>query len=226
MSIDKLSGYLETTRRLREKLGMATHFGHAAIVCIMLSVLSVAAASVESSPKTDVTSGSAQGWSPSQVQRNQVTRVIEEFLADLDEGKYLKAYGLMSASRRAAQSLDDFEKLAADFNAEAGPVIYRRIVHISWTKDPANAPTPGVYVSVDLISKFAKVDRDCGYIILYQGNRADPFLVQGEERAYLSNLKAQEIQERTSREYVENLWSRLATSTCPNYLGSVAHGTR
>jgi hypothetical protein len=81
----------------------------------------------------------------------------------------------MTASRRAAQSLDDFEKLAANFNAEAGPVIYRRTVHISWTKDPANAPAPGVYVSVDLISKFAKVDRDCGYIILYQGNPADRF---------------------------------------------------
>ena len=192
----------------------------------MLSILWVAAASFDASATMDITPDSAPGWAPSQVQRSQVAMVIEEFLADLDQGKYLKAYGLMTQSRRAAQSLDDFEKIAANFNAEAGAVIYRRITHISWTKDPANAPGPGVYVSVDLISKFAKVDRDCGYIILYQGNPADPFLVQGEEHAYLSNLKAREIQEKTSREYVENLWIRLATSTCPNYPGSRVHGTR
>src|SRR5205807_4339108 len=79
-----------------------------------------------------------------------------------------EGYSLMAESQRTLESFDRFSKRIREFNTEAGAAKERRILKITWTKDPANAPAPGVYAAVDLASRFENIDRHCGYIVLYQ----------------------------------------------------------
>jgi len=88
----------------------------------------------------NVTSDSVPGWLPSAEQQVQVPQVTQEFLAALDSGNFQKAYGLMSEIQRAQETFDRFASRVKDFISGAGPVVERRIVQGTWTKDPANAP--------------------------------------------------------------------------------------
>ena len=87
---------------------------------------------------------------------------------------------------------------------------------ITWTKDPANAPAPGVYAAVDLASRFDNIDRHCGYIVLYQNNASTPFLVVHQEDNYITNAHARQIAMKQSPQAVDEIWERLSKN-CPNY---------
>ena len=106
----------------------------------------------------NITSDSAPGWLPSADQRAQVPQVVQNFLATVDGGQYLKAYDLMTEGRKKSEPFDEFGKRVTEFNAQAGSVKERRIIKVTWTKDPANAPAAGIYAAVDLVSRFANLD--------------------------------------------------------------------
>ena len=179
------------------------------------------AAAAAASEQINVTSDSAPGWVPSAEQRTQVPEATREFLDALDTGQYQKAYGLMGEGQRALESFDRFSKRIGEFNATAGAAKQRRIVKITWTKDPAKAPAPGVYAAVDLASRFDKVDRHCGYIVLYQSNPSTPFLVVHQEDNYITNEHAQKIATTQSPQALDDLWERLSKN-CPNYSGATS----
>lgn len=164
----------------------------------------------------NITSDSAPGWLPSMDQRAQVPQLVQSFLAMLDGGQYVKAYDLITESRKKSEPFGEFAKRAAEFNAQAGPVKERRIVKITWTKDPANAPAAGIYVAVDLVSRFANIDRHCGYIVLYQHDEKAPFLVARQEDNYLTNAQAHQIELKQSSQAVDGIWAQLSRN-CPNY---------
>jgi hypothetical protein len=92
----------------------------------------------------------------------------------------------------------------------------RRIVKLTWTKDPANAPAPGVYAVLDLASRFENIDRHCGYIILYQPDGGAPFLVQRFEQNFITNADAQTIALKQSVQALYQTWLNLS-KRCPNY---------
>jgi hypothetical protein len=170
----------------------------------------------------NVTSDSAPGWLPSAEQRVQVPQITHDFLAALDSGLYPKAYGLMTENQRSQETFDQFSKRVKEFNAQAGAVTQRRILKVTWTKDPANAPAPGVYAAVDLASHFEQIDRHCGYIVLYQSKAGMPFLVTRQEDNFITNEHARQIAMEQSSQSVDEIWSRLSRN-CPNY-ATVAAG--
>lgn len=170
----------------------------------------------------NVTSDSAPGWLPSAEQRAQVPQITHDFLAALDSGLYPKAYGLMTESQRSQETFDQFSERVKEFNAQAGAATERRILKVIWTKDPANAPAPGVYAAVDLASHFEKIDRHCGYIVLYQSRAGMPFLVTRQEDNFITNEHARQIAMEQSPQSVDEIWSRLSRN-CPNY-ATVAAG--
>lgn len=55
----------------------------------------------------------------------------------------------MTEAQHRLESRAALEERAAGINAQAGPVIERRIGKVSWTKDPAAAPAPGDITSDD-----------------------------------------------------------------------------
>jgi hypothetical protein len=178
----------------------------------------------ETSKEINITSDSAPGWLPSADQRAQVPQVIGDFLAALDGAQYAKAYNLQTEGQRRLEPLDAFADRVTKFNAQAGPVKERRIVKITWTKDPAHAPAAGVYAAVDLVSRFAHIDRHCGYVILYQSDSSTPFQVTRTEDAYITNEQARQIEQRKSLQAVDQLWTQLARN-CPNYVPSAIGST-
>ncbi len=167
----------------------------------------------------NITSDSAPGWLPSADQRAQVPQVVKNFLATLDGGQYLKAYGLMTEGQKKPEPFDEFAKRVTEFNAQAGPVKERRIIKVTWTKDPANAPGPGIYVAVDLVSRFTNIDRHCGFIVLYQRDAGAPFQVARQEDNYITDAQARQIELKRSPQAVNDIWGQLARN-CPNYEGS------
>ena len=120
----------------------------------------------------------------------------------MDSGQYHKAYGLLAESQRAQEKFDRFSKRVGEFNTQAGAVKERQILAITWTKDPANAPAPGVYA--------------CGYIMLYQSDASAPFRVMRQEDNFITNKDARQIAMKQSPLAVDESWSKLSRN-CPNY---------
>ncbi len=128
---------------------------------------------------------------------------------------------MLEDGNKALQSFASFSRELSDFNKKAGLVVERRIVNVTWTKDPAQAPKPGVYAAIDLKSRFANIDRHCGYIVAYQASPGGAFKVAREESNFLTNADAASSEHQQSKATVEAAWAQLS-SHCPNYPGEDA----
>jgi hypothetical protein len=167
----------------------------------------------------NVMSDSSPGWIPTADQRQRAIEAVQTFLDAIEGGRYAEAYGLHTAAYKRDQTLVQFTQDEQKFKAMAGPVKFWRVLKVTWTKDPAQAPSPGIYVAVDLASQFANVDRDCGYIVLYQLPSGGDFTIMRREDNYLDNATARQIEEEQSKAEVTKMWGELS-SHCPNYASS------
>jgi hypothetical protein len=174
------------------------------------------------SHEINVTSDSTPGWIPSPDQERAARQAATAFLAALDGGKAREAYALLADKNRSDMPYARFSADISRFNTEAGAVVERHVVKTTWTKDPSDAPVPGVYAAIDLVSHFAKIDRHCGYLILYQPPAGGPFRVMRQQDAYVTNASASSIETQQSKARLDAAW-RSASASCPNY---VAEGPR
>jgi|SRR5579859_1228523 len=167
-------------------------------------------------PVVNVTSDSAPGWLPSTDQARAASEAALAYLAAKDTGGADAAYAMLEESNKALQPFADFSRGLAAFNNQAGAVAERRIVTVTWTKDPAQAPKPGVYAAIDIVSRFANIDRDCGYLVVYQSPTGGPFRVSREEANFMTNADAASIERQQSKAAMEAAWRQLSMK-CPNY---------
>lgn len=163
----------------------------------------------------NVTSDSEVGWTPSVEQESAARKAVSDFLAALDAGRAADAYSRLSEMNRGEQPAE-FAARLAKFNALAGSVRERRIVKVTWTKNPPSGPAPGVYAAVDLVSRFERVDRHCGYLVAYQRPSGGPFEITRIEDTYLDNASAKSIASSQSPAALDAAW-RAASAYCPNY---------
>lgn len=168
----------------------------------------------------NVTTDSSRGWIPTAEQRQRALKAVEVFLDAVESGRYGEAYGLQTEINKRNQTLAQFTEDAQRFRALAGPVKFWRVLKVTWTKDPAQAPFPGIYAAIDLAGQFANVDRDCGYMVLYQQPAGADFTIMRRENNYLDNATARQIEEEQSKAEVTKLWSQLSRN-CPNYASSL-----
>jgi len=164
----------------------------------------------------DVTSDSTPGWIPSVAQREDAQKTARAFLAAEDSGNAEAAYGFFAALNKAQVPLDAFKTEVARLQTQLGAVIERRILKITWTKDSPKAPAPGVYAAFDLASRFAKAERHCGFLILYQPESGGDFQVMREEATILDNAQAADTARKQSAAAVDAAWAELSAN-CPNY---------
>lgn len=164
----------------------------------------------------NVTLDSMPGWLPSEDLERQARQTAIDFIADMDSGRYAEAYAFLADLHRRDQPFSAFSERLRQFNALAGAVIERRIVTVTWTKNPAHAPLSGVYVALDLVSRFANIDRHCGFLVLYQAASGGPFQVMREENNFLDNAAAARVAKQSSSAMVDTTWSRLSAH-CPGY---------
>lgn len=196
---------------------------HLRVACglILGLVLTAAVAPAHAQPAptprvVNITPDSEKGWIPTVELEASARNAANAYLAARDGGHGAEAYAMNDPLNQKDQSPAAFAKALQDFNALAGPVQERRIVYLTWTKDPPGAPAPGVYAAFDLVSRFANVDRHCGYLMLRQAPGGGPFRVTGEESNFMDNATARRIAKDQSSGAVDQIWAKLS-SYCPNY---------
>jgi hypothetical protein len=166
--------------------------------------------------EVNVTTDSTPGWVPSAAQRQQALEVTQRFLDAVSAGRYEEAYNLQAGSSRRGETLESFSGQEREFAALAGPPSFWRLTRVTWTKDPGRA-APGTYVAVDLVARFANIDRFCGYLVLYQPPAGGSFGVIRVERSFIDNPTARRIEAARSPAELDRLWTQL-TENCPNYV--------
>lgn len=165
----------------------------------------------------NVTADSSPGWIPTADQRQGALAAVQSFLDAVQHGRYAEAYGMQDQTVLHAQTLLQFTQYEQDFRALSGPLKFWRVSKVTWTKDPAQAPFPGVYAAVDLVGQFANVDRDCGFIVVFQPPAGGAFTIMRRENNYLDNASARNVEQNQSKAEVAKLWAQLS-SYCPNYV--------
>ena len=165
----------------------------------------------------NIRSDSVPGWTPSEDLERQARKTATDFMAHMDSGRAADAYAFLTDLQRKDAPFSTFSNDLRKFNASAGSVVERRITYVTWTKDPPNAPGPGVYVALDLVSRFAKIDRHCGFLVLHQAPSGGPFRVTARENNSMPNDVAAIMAKRSSAAAVDRAWAKHATQYCPNY---------
>jgi hypothetical protein len=166
--------------------------------------------------EVNVTSDSLPGWIPSEEQETLALTAMNDYFSAMDNEKYTQAFGMMTEIMRQSLPEDEFLDYKRAFHAQAGPLKDRQIVKVTWTRDSANAPLPGVYAAVDVASHFANIDRHCGFVVLYQKPSGGSFEIMREESNFIGNSQAKDIVAKKSQAALDNIWATMATN-CPNY---------
>ena len=168
------------------------------------------------SPEVNITTDSAPGWLPSASLKQEALNVANDYFSRLDEEQYERAYAMMAEINRRSVPLQQFTRQNHELHERSGPLKRRDMLKITWTKDPAAAPFPGVYAAIDVAAYFANVDRHCGFIVLYQKPAGGNFEVMRQESNFIDNVTAQNIERQQSRAALDTMWAKLAAN-CPNY---------
>ena len=171
-------------------VGAARGVGLGLAVCGAVCAPACRAAGEPPPRQINITSDSAPGWLPSVEQEGAARRSLDTYLAAVDKGQPGAAYSVLTPGEQYAIPISVFARRISGFLAEAGPLVERRILRVTWTKNPARAPTPGVYVAFELASRFATAGRRCDYIVLYQSPAGGDFQVSREEDLSVSNAAA------------------------------------
>lgn len=167
----------------------------------------------KSAQEINITSDSQPGWVPSAQQMQQVRLAIDSYLSALDEGRYKAAYGMLTQRTKAILPFEKFSGLEHDFYRQSGRLLQRRLLRTTWTKYPVTSPNSGVYAAVDFAGRFDNIDRQCGYVVLFQGGVSRPFEVMRSENNFITNDMAAK---QKSRADLNRQWTKLAAN-CPNY---------
>ena len=165
--------------------------------------------------QVNISSGSAPGWVPSVAQERDVAAATDAWFAALERGDYAGAYAMLAPANRL-QSPEQFAREHAASRDQAGAPRDRTILMVTWTRDPADAPFPGVYAAVDVSERHANVDRQCGYLMWYQKPEGGPFRLMRIETALMTNAVAAKIEAEKGRAEVDRAWAQTS-SYCPNY---------
>jgi hypothetical protein len=166
--------------------------------------------------EVNITTDSAPGWLPSEALERQAMQTMGRFFAALDGGDFRRAYDMMTAGNRNEMPFAQFAEENGHFHAAAGPLRQRRMLKLTWTKDPADAQYPGIYAAIDVAAHYANVDRECGYVLLYQRPAGGNFEIMRTESYSMHNEAARRIEQTQSRAELDRVWAELARH-CPNF---------
>ena len=114
---------------------------------------------------TLISAGGGAALTPSRADQQAVLAASYRYFAAKDVGRYAEAHAVLSDRLKRRFPLANWMRSAGDFNAQAGPVRGRRVVEITWYKDPEDAPEPGLYVAADFSAEFEKLEFVCGYLM-------------------------------------------------------------
>lgn len=129
---------------------------------------------------------------PDEATQRRVTEASYAYFAARDGGRYDDAYAAFAASVRAYLTPDLYRSQTAAFNAAAGSGGERRIVLLTWERDPAGAPVPGLYVAADFVARFPNLRLHCGYLMWHRETDGT-FRIVREEQSFLDEATARQM---------------------------------
>ena len=102
---------------------------------------------------------------PTRLDQQTVLAASYRYFAAKDSKDYTAAHAALSDGAKNRFPLSEWARSAAEFNSQAGFVRGRRVVEITWYKDPEGAPEPGLYVAADFSADFENAEFVCGYLM-------------------------------------------------------------
>jgi hypothetical protein len=127
-------------------------------------------------------------WTPAEADSQLVAARTQEYLAQKDKGELAQAYTQFSKSMKATAHFDSWSRTTEGLNAKEGPVKARKILKVSWVKDPPGVD-PGFYAAVDYAGQFQNADYECGYVAWYRESSGRLTIVR-EEEGYIDRKTA------------------------------------
>lgn len=180
-------------------------------------LLAPATALAQGAPREiNITSDSAPGWLPSLELEHAVLRATQDYFDAIEAGDPARAYAMLTPEHRNTIMLSTFFEQNRRQIDLAGQLRDRKMLRLTWTKDPADAPLPGIYAAVDIASRHSRVDRECGYLVWFQRSEGGPFKLMRIESNQIDNATAEKIVSAKGHAELDRLWARLSTN-CPNY---------
>jgi hypothetical protein len=82
---------------------------------------------------------------------------------------------------KEAAHFDSWASDAKSQNSKAGHILNRRILKITWYKDPPSAPEPGIYAAADFSGQFENDPIYCGYLAWHRGADGSYRIIREEE---------------------------------------------
>jgi hypothetical protein len=124
-------------------------------------------------------------WAPTEADTQLVAARTKEYLARKDKGELALAYEQFSDGMKDVTHFDEWSKSVNTFNGKAGPVESRKVVKVSWVKDPPGVD-PGFYAAVDYAGRFKNITYECGYVAWYR-DIAGRLSIVREEQGFIDN---------------------------------------
>lgn len=141
---------------------------------------------------------------PDEATQRALVEQTQAYLRDKDDGRYDRAYAMIAPSMQSYLKRDLYASESARFNAEAGKAEERRVMRLSWYRDPPDAPAPGLYVAADFRSRFPNIFLHCGYLMWHQ-EKDGGFRLVREEQSFIDKGMAA----RTPSEQLQKLENRF-----------------
>lgn len=218
-AFDSIVDFIAERQNLCEAHEMKSHFKVAMLVSLTASASPVAAqapARPIAPREVNITTDSAQGWLPSEQLERDVKKAFDRYYAAVDGGNFRDAYEMLTDGHKAMLTFKQFEQQSKRFHTQAGSLLRREVLKITWTKNPANAPYAGVYAAIDEAATFRGVDRQCGYVFIYQARTDGDLKVMRVENNFIDNASATEISRTQSASELNRMWAALS-GNCPNF---------
>ncbi|WP_231639315.1 DUF4019 domain-containing protein [Sphingomonas profundi] len=161
---------------------------HGPVAVIALIGLVLVVAPLGAAPSAPPAAEQAGDAVPDPATQRRVLAASYAYFAAKDGGRYDAAYAVFAPSVRAYLTPELYRGEAARFNAMAGRG-ERRIVRLTWERDPPGATVPGLYVAADFVARFANLRLHCGYLMWHR--EADgAFRIVREEQSFLDEATA------------------------------------
>ena len=168
------------------------HFGHYAFAineplsgpaskAATLTLTQTVRCGAESPPTIPQTTSAPDGWKPSLSDQSQVESQTYGYYGAKDAGDFKAAYAMFDNGMKEATHFDSWASNAKSQNTKAGHILNRRVIKITWYKDPPSAPEPGIYAAADFSGQLENDPIYCGYLAWHRGADGNYRIIREEE---------------------------------------------
>ena len=164
----------------------------------------------------NITTDSAPGWLPSEELDVEADAFLRNYFGAYDRGDDPKLWGMTGDGFRSLSTYAQFRTDNKRTRQDLGHMRTLEVLRATWTKDPANAPEPGIYVAIDISGHFTKAQRHCGYVVLFKSSASNPFRLTRIETNYMTDAAARTFAKRKLPGELDRVWSTVSAN-CPNY---------